>query len=229
MGLAFNKVSGAAKKGGDYMKLEEGDNVFRMVGNVLPRYLYWVKNDDNKRLPFECLGFDRDLERFTNLEKDCIQDAGLKTDKGDDLRCSWSYAVQVIDRKDGKLKILNLKKKMFEALIKYCQDTEQDPTDIEKGFDVIVERVKTGTFAYNVDYTIKEVKMMKAGTSALSEEDRETIKDLKSIDEAIPRPTAADQKKAFDKFMSGSDSDESGTASESESTKEAISELDGIS
>lgn len=227
MAIAFNDVNGSAKKGG-YMKLEEGENVFRMVGGVLPRYLYWVKNSEKNDLPFECLGFDREKEAFTNKEKDWVQATVTDPKTGKPVTCGWAYAVQVINRKNGELEILNLKKKFFEALIQYCKDTKNDPTCIEKGFDVVVDRKKTGPFAYNVEYTVNVVKMMTAGTSALSEKDLELIKDLKSIDEAIPRPTSDEQKVALDAFLSGTPVEKTDTEDGASAATEAINELDEI-
>lgn len=227
--MKFSEINGSAKKGGSYMKLEEGTNTFRMVGGILPRYLYWVKNSEGKSAPFECLGFSREKERFENLEKDWVQEY-VMGDDGKPIKCSWAYAVQVINRKTGKLEVLNLKKKMFEALVKFCKDSGKDPTDIEKGFDVVVDRKKTGAYAYNVDYELNYVKMMTAGEQPLSDEDRELIKELKPMEEVIPRPTSEEQKEALLKFLSGS-SDEDDSSSEDEpssSANEAINELDNV-
>lgn len=224
MAIAFGDLNGSAKKGGNYMKLEDGENVFRMVGGVLPRYLYWVKNSENKILPFECLGFDREKEKFTNAEKDWVQ-ATVKDDKGEPIRCSWAYAVQVINRKSGKLEILNLKKKMFEALLKYCKDTKSDPTSYEEGFDVVVDREKTGAFAYNVDYTLNQVKMITKGKTPLSEEDLDLIKDITPIEEVIPRPVASEQKDALFTFLNGG---EETSNTNTNTNSEAVSELDNI-
>lgn len=227
MGISFTEVNGSAKKGGSYMKLENGINTFRMVGTVLPRYLYWVENDQKKSNAFECLGFNRELEKFTNSEKDWVRDT-VKDDKGEPIKCSWSYAVQVINRKTGKLEILNLKKKMFEALIKFCRDAKRDPTDYEKGFDVVVERKKTGTFAYNVDYELSYVTMMTAGEQPLSEEDLELVKDLKSIDEVIPRPTPDEQKAALFAFLGSGTEESDAREDNSDARNEAINELDDL-
>ena len=56
MALTFNKLKGEAQKG----KIEsytyvEGDNVIRMVGDVCARYVYWLKGENDKNVPFECL------------------------------------------------------------------------------------------------------------------------------------------------------------------------------
>ena len=81
-----------------------------MIGDVLPRYVYWLTTADGKRVPMECLGFDRDKEQFTNIEKDWVRHYFP------DLKCSWAYAVQCVDS-DNKVKVLNLKKKLFESVL----------------------------------------------------------------------------------------------------------------
>ena len=107
MALTFNKLKGEAQKG----KIEsytyvEGDNVVRMVGDVCARYVYWLKGENDKNVPFECLSFDREKEAFTNIEKDWVREYYP------DQKCTWSYAIQCIH--GGKVKVLNLKKKLLE-------------------------------------------------------------------------------------------------------------------
>lgn len=224
MALAFGKINGSAKKNGEYYKLKDGENVFRMVGGILPRYQYWVR-ENGKNIPFECLSFDRGLERFTNVEKDWIGDHGFLNSEGKPLRCSWAYAVQIIDPADGKLKVLSLKKKMFETLLKFCQDAEIDPTSTTEGIDIVVDRVKTGSQAFNVDYNLNQVKMLTAGKRPLTEEELEAIAEIKDIEEVLPRPTSEQQEIALDKLLNGSTSDESDNDAGG-ADKEAINELD---
>lgn len=217
MGIKFGDSQGEAKKGGNFMKLEEGTNRFRMVGEICPRYQYWVKQGTTSRA-FECLSFDREEERFTNLEKDWVTDlVPMQGDKK--TQCQWAYAVQVIDRKDGKLKILNLKKKMFAAIKTLAGKVSRDPTDLETGFDIIVDRVKTGPLAYNVEYQLDQFGMMDTMSETLSAEDLELLKELKSIDEVVPRPTPDEQKKELEALLSG------GKPEAPKVDKEAINEL----
>jgi hypothetical protein len=221
MAIKFSKVEGAAKKSDvKYMNLAEGENRFRMVGDVLPRYVYWVKNG-KANAAFECLAFNRDLEKFTNSEKDWVpelveqyQDTPRK-----DVKCAWAYCVQVIDRTDGKVKVLNLKKKMFEAIKSIAKDLG-DPTDPETGYDIIVERRKTGPHAYNVEYEVKQIRMMKEKDKPMPEADSEILSNLKNIETLLPRQTSADQKQALETFLS-SRSEEEGTSED----EEAIDEL----
>jgi len=184
MGLAFNSANGSAKKSGlDYIKLELGENKFRMVGELLPRYCYWKKLNDNN-IPVECLAFDRQKERFTNVEKDWFRHYFP------DQKCVWSYVVQVIDSKDGKLKLMGLKKKLFDQVLDLAKDLG-DPTNPETGWDVIVDKKKTGPHIFNIEYKLKERAI---DTRPLTDEERVEFEKVKPIDELIPRQDAEEQK-----------------------------------
>ena len=196
MALSFNQQKGSAQKSNvDTFKYED-NSIFRIVGDILPRYVYWIKGDKDKPIPIECLAFDRAAEKFLNAEKDWVKDYYP------DLKCGWAYCTQVIDPKDGKVKVINLKKKMWEQIVSAAEDLG-DPTDIETGWDVHVKRTKTGPLAYNVEYT---VQVLRCKPRALSAEERAAIKDLKSMEEVMPRPTPESQKTLLDRFAKGGDS-----------------------
>jgi len=187
MAIKFGNVTGKAKKSSvDAYTYKEGNNVVRMVGDVLPRYVYWVTTADGKRVPMECLGFDRDKEQFTNIEKDWVRHYHP------DMKCSWAYAVQCIDPDDGKVKVLNLKKKLFEAIMVAAEDLG-DPTDPVTGWDLAFKKQKTGPLPFNVEYTLQ---VLKCKPRALDDAELEAIKDLPNIDDVIARPSA-DQQKEF--------------------------------
>jgi len=184
MAIKFGNIEGKAKKSSvEAYAYKDGDNKIRMVGDVLPRYVYWLTTADGKRVPMECLGFDRDKEQFTNIEKDWIRHYFP------DLKCSWAYAVQCIDS-DGKVKILNLKKKLFESVMVAAEDLG-DPTDVETGWPLCFKKQKTGPLPFNVEYTLQ---VLKCKPEALTAEQKEAIKDLPSIDDVISRPTTDLQK-----------------------------------
>lgn len=184
MGLAFNSANGSAKKSGlDYIKLELGENRFRMVGDLLPRYAYWKKMGDNN-IPVECLSFDRDKERFTNIEKDWFRHYFP------DQKCVWSYVIQVIDSKDGKLKLMGLKKKLFDQIQDLANDLG-DPTDPKTGWDVIVDKKKTGPHIFNIEYKLKERAIEQRELTA---EEMVEFEKVKPIDELLPRQDAEEQK-----------------------------------
>ena len=117
MAIAFKNTKGKAQKSSvESYTYKDGENRVRLIGGVLPRYVYWVKGTNNKDIPIECLAFSRDKEKFANLEKDHVPEFYPE------LKCSWSYAVNCIDPADGKVKVLNLKKKLFEAILSAAED-----------------------------------------------------------------------------------------------------------
>ena len=189
MALSFNKAAGGAKKSSiTSYQYRDGDNEVRLVGDVLARYVYWLEGKNGKQIPFECLSFDRNEERFNNLEKDWVREYYP------DLKCGWSYAMQCLD--GGEVKIINLKKKLFEAILTAAEDLG-DPTDPETGWDVKFKRVKTGPLPYNVEY---QLQVLKCKQRALSESEMSAIADLKSMDDVMPRPTPDAQKALLDEI-----------------------------
>ena len=47
-----------------------GDTKARLVGDVMPRYCYWVVTTEGKKMPVECLQFSRETESFDNSAQD---------------------------------------------------------------------------------------------------------------------------------------------------------------
>lgn len=195
MALKFNQSKGSAQKDrADSYAYKDGENKVRIVGDLLARYVYWIKGENDKPLPFECLAFNRESEKFDNKETDHVKDFYP------DMKCSWAYAIQCIDLATGELKILNLKKKLLGQIMDAADQLEKDPTDPVDGFDIVFTKKKTGPLPINVEYT---VQVLKCKPRPLNEDELETIKDLKSMDEVLPRPTPEDQKKLLEKLQSG--------------------------
>ena len=161
-----------------------------MVGDLLPRYVYWVKGENNKNIPMECLAFDRASETFNNKEKDYVREYFPE------LNCGWAYAIQCIDPSDGNVKVLNLKKKLMEQIMVAAEDLG-DPTEIETGWDVYFQRVKTGPMAFNVEYRLQALK---SKARPLNETEQKSVADLRSMDEVLPRPRADAQKELLDRI-----------------------------
>ena len=192
MAISFNKSKGQAQKSSiSSYAYREGDNEVRLVGDVLARYVYWIEGKNGKQIPFECLSFDRNEERFNNKEKDWVREYYP------DLKCGWSYAMQCIA--DGEVKVINLKKKLFEAILSAAEDLG-DPTDPEAGWDVKFKRLKTGPLPYNVEY---QLQVLKCKPRELSDSEKEMIADLKSMDDVMPRPTPDAQKALLDDIRDG--------------------------
>lgn len=214
MSLQFGATKGTAIKNKiDSFEYKDGENTVRLIGGVLPRYVYWLKGTNGKDIPVECLSFDRQAEKFTNTEVDHVP--SFFPDK----KCSWAYSINCIDPKDGKVKVLNLKKKLFEQIINAAEDLG-DPTDLESGWDVVFKRAKTGPLPFNVEYTLQVLRCKKR---ALSPEEVALVNEAVDIDTKYVRPTADQVKASLEKIVAGV-SDEEAPAADS-AAGEAISEL----
>lgn len=196
-GLSFGSVKGSAKKEkADSYKIVDGDNSVRLFGNILPRYVYWIKGTNNKNLPFECLEFNRETETFDKSEKDYVKEFFP------DLKCGWAYAMMCLDS-NNKPMIFNFKKKLFDQIMANVADLG-DPTDPEKGWLLKFSKKKTGPLPINVEYTLQTVKCLNS-TGPLTEAEREAIATSKSIEELLPRVTPDQQKELLEKLSRGDD------------------------
>lgn len=185
MSKGFNDTEGSAKSNKvDYFKFEEGDNEFRLVGGVLPRYVYWNKTPKGTPIALECLGFNRDAETFDNVEKD------WHNHYFPDIKCKWSYVVQAYNSA-GKLKVVSLRKKMFESIKQNAAKHWGDPTNPKTGMKLVVTKAKTGPQAYNVEYT---VDVLGCEVLPLTEEQITELAESPTIDEIFVRQTPDDQK-----------------------------------
>ena len=212
MAISFKNTKGKAIKNTvDSFEYKDGDNTVRIFGGVLPRYVYWLKGTNNKDIPVECLAFDREEERFNTKETDHVQSFFPEA------KCSWSYSVNCIDPKDGKAKVLNLKKKLFEQIVTAAEDLG-DPTDPDTGWDIVFKRVKTGPLPFNVEY---QLKALACKPRSLSDAEREIIAKEKTIDEKYQRPTEADVLKTLERITKGGDEETTETTTD----KEAVNEL----
>jgi hypothetical protein len=206
MAISFNKQKGSAIKSSiEAMKFTDGDNVMRIAGDILARYVYWVKGENGKNIPMECLAFNRDEERFDNKEKDWVQEYHPE------LKCSWSYATQRV-LPDGSTEVVNLKKKLWEQIITAAEDLG-DPTDPKLGWDIMFKRVKTGPLAYNVEY---QLQALKCKPRALTKVELDGISELKSMDEVMARPTPEAQKEFLERLRNGAASNTDDEALEDE-------------
>ena len=193
MAISFNQQKGSAQKTSiKSYQYTDGDNKMRLCGDILARYVYWIKGENDKNIPLECLSFDRNTESFNNKETDWVRNYYP------DLKCGWSYATQCID--NGEVKVVNLKKKLWEQIITAAEDLG-DPTDPDTGWDVCFKKVKTGPLPYNVEY---QLQALKCKPSALSEDDKTLLEDLKSMDDVMPRPTPDAQKELLDRVREAS-------------------------
>jgi hypothetical protein len=215
MAIKFGDVAGKAKKGAASYAFKDGENVIRIFGEVVPRYVYWLKGKNGKDIPMECLSFDREKEKFTNAERDWVRHYFPE------LKCSWAYVVQGYSLADKKPVVINLKKKLFEQILSAAEDLG-DPTDADSGWDVVFKRQKTGALAFNVEYTLQVLRCKKR---ALTDEEREAVAAAQPIDELVPRMTADEQKKFIEEQILGQESGSGDLPPEAQEAQESLEDL----
>lgn len=229
MALGFNEANGSAVKSSvSYMKLVEGDNTFRILPNsLLPSYTYWVKGANGKEFPFECLQFNRNTEKFDNSISDPIKVLDLKDPTNKDkntgaplpLRCSWSYKCLVLNKATGKVEVLQLKKGILEEIKSVSKQLEIDPTSYETGTWFTVTRKKTGPMAFNVEYSVQQLKCK---STAVTDEEKSLMEESKSIDEMFELESYEDQMARLRKHLEGSRGEAEASGNDNQ---EAIDEL----
>ena len=185
MTIKFTDLQGKASKAGpDRFKPVNGKNAFRIIGSVVPCYKYWLRTRDNTPVPMECLGFNRETEVFDNKIRDVVREYFP------DMKCSWAYQSFVIDRSDGKVKLFDHKKKLFESILDAAKKKLGDPTDPVNGWDIVFTKKKTGPQVFNVEYTLETFELE---NSALSDDDLAAIEEAGSIEDITKIPTPEDQ------------------------------------
>ena len=211
----------------DYLSFKAGKNVVRIVSPVLPRYVYWLKNPDGKPAAFDCLRFNRETERFMSGAKDPVSVLGLmdpnldqKTQKEVPLKPKKNYVCWVIDRADGKLKIMEVK----ATILKGIQSTlGQLEIDNPMSIDFVIEKTGSG---FDTEYKVQEIAaskfLAKVGVEGSAEwnlhqkdldllgemsEDPETgdveFEKVPSLDEQFPIPTYDEQLDSMRGFLEG--------------------------
>ena len=215
MAISFANTKGKAQIGAEGYKYKYGENTVRLVGDVLPRYVYWLKGSNDKDIPVECLAFDREAEKFNNKQVDHV------TSFFPDKKRSWSYVMLCIDPTDGKVKPINLKKKLFEQILSAAEDLG-DPTDPTTGWSAVFKRVKTGPLAYNVEYTLQ---VLRCKSTPLTDVEKELVAAATPIDVAFPRPTPDEIKALLVRITTGADTEETPAEGASIAQAEAIKEL----
>lgn len=197
MAIKFTDLQGKASKSGpERFKPVNGENKFRIIGNVVPGYKYWLKTRDDTSVPMDCLGFNRDTEVFDNKVRDVVREFFP------DKKCSWAYQSLVIDRSDGKVKLFDHKKKLFEAILDAAKKKLGDPTDPEKGWDIVFTRKKTGPLPFNVEYSLE---MFDLENSPLTDEDKAAIAEAEeqfgSIEDIAKLPTPEEQEQFIKNYI----------------------------
>jgi hypothetical protein len=190
--VAWDKAKGKQSSGSNQRKeierlsLSIGDTKVRLIGDVMPRYCYWVVTTEGKKMPVECLSFSRETESFDNNAQDPFKeiDTAIYSDKP-----QFSYVCNVIDRTDGKIKLFDLRATIYSQIVDYASNPEYgNPADAAKGYDLTVKKEKTGPLPQNVKYTVVPAR----SNIALTEDEQKL--ELFELDRIYKRQTYDEQK-----------------------------------
>jgi hypothetical protein len=169
------------------LSLKAGDTKVRLVGGVLPRYTYWVVTKEGRKMPVECLQFDRETESFNNNAEDPMKE--IPEDVYND-KPGFAYVCQVIDRADGEIKLFDLRSTIYAQIVDLAVDPDYgSPADPDNGYDITIKKEKTGPLPQNVKYSILPAR----GNSPLTDEERSL--ELYDLEKIIKRQSYDDQKK----------------------------------
>lgn len=216
MALSFANAQGSAiKTTVDTYKFKDGENTVRLIGGVLPRYVYWLPNGKGTTIPVECLSFSRELEKYTNNERDYVPQYFPEE------KSKWNYVINCIDPTDGAVKALYLKKKLYEQIKEAATDLG-DPTDINTGWDVVFKKVKTGPQTWNIEYNLS---VLKCKVRALSDAEKKAVAEAQSIDEKFPRQTPEEVKQTLERLIEGKANSAEKQENEARELEETINEL----
>jgi len=133
------------------LSLNIGDTKVRLVGDVLPRYVYWVVTNEGKKMPVECLRFNRNTETFDDSQPDPFKelDEAIFAEKP-----QFAYVCNVLDRGDNSIKLFDLRSTIYRQIVDYASNPEYgNPADLETGYDITIKKEKTGPLPQNVKYT----------------------------------------------------------------------------
>lgn len=189
--VSWDKAKGNTGGGGQRREIERltlpiGDTKIRLIGEVLPRYVYWVVTSEGKKMPVECLQFDRQIEGFNNNAKDPVKeiDEDVYSDKP-----QFAYVCNVIDRSDNKIKIFDLRSTIYKQIVDYATNPDYgNPADDDAGYDITIKKEKTGPLPQNVKYSVIPAR----SNSALSEAEKSG--DLFELDKIYKRQSYEEQK-----------------------------------
>jgi hypothetical protein len=163
-----------------------GDTKIRLTGDVMPRYCYWVVTKDGKKMPVECLQFNRETESFDASIRDPFKD--IDPDVYSE-KPQFAYVCNVIDRKDNRVKLFDLRSTIYAQIVEYARNEDYgSPADSESGYDLTIKKEKTGPLPQNVKYTIIPARASKA----LSDEER--AMELYDLSKIFKRQTYDEQK-----------------------------------
>ena len=123
----------------NYMTLEEGENSFRVLSSAIIGYEWWMENGEEGRRPVRV--------RSADEIPDEVRQA---TDNRQRAKHFWAFSVY--NYKTQTIQILELKQKtVMRAIEAFIKNPKWGNP---KNYDLIIERVKTGSQERDVEYNV---------------------------------------------------------------------------
>ena len=123
----------------NYMTLEEGENSFRVLSSAIIGYEWWMENSEEGRRPVRV--------RSADEIPDEVRQA---TDNRQKAKHFWAFTV--FNYKTKTIQILELKQKtVMRAIEAFIKNPKWGNP---KNYDLIIERVKTGSQERDVEYNV---------------------------------------------------------------------------
>nr|BDD46199.1 hypothetical protein 33 [bacterium] len=129
--IVFGEVdwnSTAGESGGgktQFMRLEQGRNVVRVMGNPLQFFINWVETSEGKRKVNSPVSSPELLQR--------LDDAGFKR------KPRW--IIKVLDRNDGQFKLLEIGPQIYNGIRQLVNDPDWGKVT---SYDLVITRGKPG-------------------------------------------------------------------------------------
>lgn len=191
--VAWDKAKGKQNKGGNgerreikRLALNVGDTRIRLLGNLMPRYVYWVTTKEGRKMPIECLQFDRETEQFDNNAPDPVKEIDEEVYNE---KASFAYVCNVLDRSDGEVKLMDLRATIYQQIVDYAVNPDYgNPADETSGYDLTIKKEKTGPLPQNVKYSIIPAR----NNSPITDEEKEL--ELYNLDTIFKRTDYDKQK-----------------------------------
>jgi hypothetical protein len=123
---------------GNYSRLEEGENVFRILDSAVVGYEWWVDDVNDEGKP------TRKPVRVRTYEE-------IK--HSPDVKDKHFWAFPVWNYKANKVQVLEITQTSIRQAIKVLVDNPKWGSPLD--YDVVITKTKTGSNDYDVDYTVQ--------------------------------------------------------------------------
>lgn len=127
MGKDWGSLKKPSSNGGTQdivrLRITKDQTRIRILGNVKPRYIRWLKNNEGQARSVECISFDPEREEFVSV-KDPFNEIEVDDIQKKEMEPKFGYVVNVIDREDGKVKLFELKTTIFKALVDLARNPD---------------------------------------------------------------------------------------------------------